>query len=189
MSLINTLIGRISDTEERVARLDASTHTLQTIDYAHHEIHSGSHFKAGYQDTTMATADTIELLFVTPDTTEWAHWVLTAQATGAVVVELYEDTEVSANGTAVGVRNRNRNVSGGNTTLVYHTPTITADGTKLVEKWVGSEGWKEDLSGSTRGNSEFMLKQGSNYLIRLTAVSDDIKGAVGGDWYEHTDKD
>ena len=29
----------------RYARIDSSSHTLQTIDYAHHEIHSGSMFR------------------------------------------------------------------------------------------------------------------------------------------------
>ena len=187
MSLIHLIKGLTSDTTAQVPRIDATTHTLQTIDYAHHKINEGNHFKVGYQDTSMATGDTITLLFVTPDTTRWAHWTLIAHATGAVIVEVYEDTD-STGGTAVGVKNRNRNVSGGNTTLVYHTPTVTTDGTKIIEKWVGSEGFKEDVGGDSRGNSELILKQNTKYLIRLTAVSDSIKGAIGGDWYEHTDK-
>jgi len=189
MSIIRLINGKTSDSTYQAPRIDATTHTLQTIDYAHHEIHAGSHFKASYQDTSMATNDTITLLFVTPDTTEWAHWVLTGQATGAVVIQLYEGTTTSSNGTAVTVVNRNRNISGtANTTLVYHTPTVTTDGTKIVEKWLGSEGFKEDVGGGIRGDSELILKQNTKYLIRLTAVSNGIKGAIGGDWYEHTDK-
>jgi len=188
MSLINTLRGKTSDTTTQIARIDTSTHTLQTIDYAHHEIHAGSHFKAGYQDTSMATNDIITLMFVTPDTARWSHWVLTGQATGAVVIQLFEGADATG-GTAVTVVNRNRNISGtANTTLVYHTPTVTTDGTKIVEKWIGNEGFKEDVGGEARGSSELILKQNTKYLIRLTAVSNGIKGAIGGDWYEHTDK-
>jgi len=169
-------------------RIDASTHSLQTIDYAHHEIHAGSHFKAGLQDQSMATSDTLDLLFVTPDTTKWAHWTMTAQATGEVTVSLYEGATTSSDGTAVTIWNRNRNSSNTPTVTVTHTPTVTSVGTKMTEKWIGSEGFKEDISGEHRGDSEFILKQNTKYLVRLTAVSDGIKAAVGGDWYEHTDK-
>ena len=48
---------------------DLTTGAFTIIDYAHHEIHSGSHYKAGYQDTSLATNDVINLLFITPATT------------------------------------------------------------------------------------------------------------------------
>ena len=188
MSLIHLISGfRSSDSTAQPLRLDKSTNSIQVIDYAHHEIHAGSHFKAGFQDTSMATNDTITLLFVTPNTTKWAHWVLVGQATGSAIIQIYEDTTTSNDGTAVTRWNRNRNSLTDSTTLVYHTPTVTADGTKIVEKWIGSEGFKEDTGGEARGDSEFILKQNTKYLIRLTAVSNGIKGAIGGDWYEHTD--
>ena len=44
MSFWKTIAGLISNTEARTLRADAATHTLQTIDHAHHEIHAGSHF-------------------------------------------------------------------------------------------------------------------------------------------------
>ena len=166
--------------------IDGVTTAFKTIDYAHHEIHEGKHFKAGFQDTSMATDDVINLLFITPDSETYAHWVLKGQSTGAVVIELYEAPTTTANGTAVTVVNRDRNVVGtANTTLVYHTPTVTAVGTKLVEKWMGNEGFKESIGGEQRGDSELILKANTKYLVRLTAVSDGIKGAIGGDWYEH----
>lgn len=33
-----------SDGTFKPVRLDSSTESLQTVDYSHHEIHSGSHF-------------------------------------------------------------------------------------------------------------------------------------------------
>jgi len=65
---------------------------------------------------------------------------------------------------------------------------VTTDGTKMVTKYIGNEGFKEDVGGEARGNSEFMLMKNTKYLVRLTAISDGIVGAIGGDWYEHTDK-
>ena len=127
----------------------------------------------------------INLLFVTPDSTIYAHWTLTAQTTGAAIVQIFEGTTASSNGTAVTRLNRNRNSTNTSTTLAFHTPTITADGTKMSEKYLGSEGFKESTGQGVRGDSEFILKRNTKYLVRCTAISDDIKCAIGGDWYEH----
>ena len=172
------------------AALDSTTEAIKTIDYAHHEIHEGNHFKSGYQDTSMAASDVINLLFVTPDTAVWGHWTLVGQSTGEAVIQVFEGTTVSGNGTAVARWNRNRNLAAVNESdiLVFHTPTITGDGTKMSEKWIGGTGFKADVGGGTRGDSEYVLKQNTNYLVRLTAVGAGIKGAIGGDWYEHTSK-
>lgn len=165
--------------------LDGVSNAITVIDYAHHEIHSGSHFKAGYQDITMSTNDIIYLCFTTPDTTTWMHWVLTAQTTGAATIELYEAPTLSAEGTAVTPLNRNRNSAKVSAMVVKHTPTVTSPGTKISEKWVGSVGFKETTGGESRGGSELILKQNTQYLIKLTANADTIKCAIGGDWYEH----
>jgi len=168
-------------------KIDSTTRTLQVIDYAHHEIHAGAHFKAGFQSLALDTDDTIELLFTTPDTAKWAHWVMTSQATGPVTIEVFEDTTVSNAGTPVTVFNRSRNSDNESVLTVTHTPTITGDGTKFATKWIGASGFKEQSGGDTRGDSEIILKKGTAYLIRLTANGDAIKAAIGGDWYEHTD--
>ena len=169
------------------AEIDSMTRAINTISHAHHEIHEGSHFKADRQDIALSTTDTIELLLTTPDTTKWVHFLLTMQSTGEVVVELYEGTTVSAEGTAITPINRNRNSATKSVVVVTHTPSVSSDGTKLTENWIGTTGFKEDIGDTLRDNSEIILKQNTKYLIRLTAVGDGIKGAIGGDWYEHVD--
>lgn len=169
-----------------VIKFDDMTSALNVIDYAHHEIHSGSHYKSGYQDTTMDTDDTIALVFTTPDTTKHMHWVLTAQSTGACTIQVFSSPTLSAEGTEVTPFNRNQNSSNTSDMIVSHTPTITANGTKISEKWVGSIGFKETTGGESRGDSELILKQNTQYLVLCTANADGIKCAIGGDWYEHT---
>lgn len=172
------------------AELDNSTNTIQTIDYAHHEIHAGSHFKSGFGSITQVLDidDTVTLLFVTPNTTKWGHWTLTAQATAFAKIELFEGTTTSSNGTAVTRWNRNRNSATTSVITAFHTPTVTADGTKFSTKFIGGTGFKSDIGGETRGSSEIMLKQDTKYLIRGTALADNMSIQIGGDWYEHTDK-
>ena len=68
MSLWKLLTGRwgsgAGETDE--LRIDASTNSLQTVDYAHHEIHSGSHYYIqGY--TELASSATLYVKFVTPE--------------------------------------------------------------------------------------------------------------------------
>ena len=166
--------------------VDPATEALMCIDYAHHEIHVGSHFKTGKHTTLINTGEVIELLFLTPNTLKWAHWQLTAQTTGACTIELFEDTVTSDNGIVNPIWNRNRNSIKAPTVQVFHTPVITSDGTKFSEKWVGSSGFKENVGGEQRGDSEFVLKQNTKYLVRITAEADGLKAAIGGDWYEHT---
>lgn len=170
---------------------DASTEAMITIDYAHHEIHEGSHFKAGYSNTAMDTNDTLAVLFITPNTTTWAHWTLTSQVTSAAVLQVFEGPTSSANGTAVTRFNRNRNSADTSVVRVYHTPTFSANGTKLAEKWIGASGGLPHSVGTGsefRGDSEIILRQNTKYLLLLIAKDDAMKGAIGGDWYEHTDK-
>ena len=50
-------------------RVDAATSTMQTIDYEHHEIHSGSHyFVRGVQD--LAVSNVLDFTWQMPNTTE-----------------------------------------------------------------------------------------------------------------------
>ena len=185
----NRLKGRISETPEwRDLRVDASTHTLQIIDYEHHEIHAGSHFKAGYQNTDRDTDETVAITITTPDTDKEIHFTMTAQSTGAATVQLFRTPTLSAAGTAVTPFNRNENSDTVSVATVKHTPTITANGTKISEKWVGGDGFKTSVGGEHRGDSEIILKRNTTYLILGTANADAIKLAVGADWYEHTPK-
>ena len=177
-------IARITEVQKKGT--DPMTYASVTIDSANKKTHDGKHFKTGYQDTPMAENDTITMLFVTPNTTEWAHWTLTAQTTGAAKVEIFEGTVASANGTATTILNRNRNSSIVSSTLAFHTPTVTTDGTKLSSRWIGSEGWRSEIGGGFTASHHFLLKQNAKYLVRMTAISDGIVGAIGGDWYEHT---
>jgi hypothetical protein len=189
MSFFGQLKGLISTTESRVARVDSATHSLQVIDYAHHEIHSGSHyFYDSHHD--VLKAGVIEHLIITPNTTKWAHMVVGVGSTaGQIVAEFFEDTTVSANGALEPTRNRNRNVADNNTTLIYETPTVTGDGTLLDSAVFGTEK-NSSLGGGDRGNSEIILKQDTIYLFRVTELNVLATTVnITFDWYEHTDKD
>jgi hypothetical protein len=72
------------------AEVDNMTKTLQTINYEHHEIHSGSHFFICDYDDSMAINDTIQFVVTTPDTETWLHMTLDFASTLGASLEIYE---------------------------------------------------------------------------------------------------
>lgn len=61
--------------------IDYSTETLQTIEYEHHEIHSGSHYNYCDYSLNEASAAVIEFVLTTSNTTKWVHFVFYYDAT------------------------------------------------------------------------------------------------------------
>jgi len=70
----NSMItGKTSDTTFQTPRVDATTHTLQTIDYSHHEVHAGSSFY--YHDViALGNGASQDYLITVPDTTKLPHF-------------------------------------------------------------------------------------------------------------------
>ena len=55
-------------------QVDGITNAVMTVDYAHHEIHSGSHYF--YDDTHSLAKNTgVAHLIITPDSAKWCHLV------------------------------------------------------------------------------------------------------------------
>jgi len=188
MSRITTLNGKISDTETRTARIDPSTNSLQTVTYAHHEIHSGTHYF--YREMhSVAKNATLDHLIVTPNTTKWSHMTIgVANNVSTINITLYEDTTTSADGSLEDSFNRNRNVADNNTTEIYEAPTVTGVGTPIATWTLGAG--KNSPGGEARDSEEIVLKQNAKYLFRV--VEPNVAATTVNltfDWYEHTDKD
>jgi hypothetical protein len=181
------ITGKTSDTTYQNPRLDPSTHTMQTIDYAHHEIHSGSNFYTkGWLDLT--NGQVFNFLIVTPDTTKWAHMLVSFASELESNITVYEGATASNNGTAVAAFNRDRNNLTASTTLVYHTPTVAggAEGTIIATYKIGSS---RAIGGEARSEAELILKQNTKYLVRITndTANNNWFGYLAN-WYEHINK-
>ena len=176
---------RLEDTSERVADVDSSTHVLVTIDYAHHEIHSGNHFYVkDVQD--LAGTSNYDLIFLTPDTLEYIHLFFDfwhEQEGGFVITE---DATVDNNGTPVVPVNNNRNSAHAPVLKVFHTPTNPGGGTVIYNYQTGAG---KQGGGDKRPEDEIVLKRNTRYWMRL---SNKAAGNCLYDyhfkWYEHTDK-
>lgn len=183
------LFGRISNIETKPLRIDASTHSLQTIDYAHHEVHAGNHFFYTDFDNDVDTASPKYYRLTTPDTAKWIHLTITLYSEGAGTWQLFENPTVNAAGTDATVFNSNRNSATTAGLVVAADPTSTADGTLLKSWRTGSGTAAPSRIGSSFGrDDEIILKQNEDYFIKFTPDSDNCKTKLELEWYEHTDK-
>ena len=146
-------------------KADGMTRALVTIEYEHHELHDGSMFRCG-EEVALANAGTRVIHILTPNTTKWAHLQYSISNTMEAEFEWYEEPTVTGAGTPIPSYNRNRNSLTAATTLFYHTPTTTANGTLLATR---REGVGKTAGGSARGVSEWILKQNTSYMIVLTS--------------------
>lgn len=176
------------------AEVDNSTHSLQIIDYEHHEIHSGSHyFVVGVQD--LSINNVLDFTLQTPDTTKWTHlnWKMTTESETAWYV--YETAVVTtALANAITPYNNNRNSANTSVNVLKYEvqSNLTAanadtdvSAATLLESGISGAG--KDVGNSTRSN-ELILKQNTIYCLRAIATT---AGYISFDmhWYEHTDKD
>jgi hypothetical protein len=182
-----TIGAKGSGDTQRDLRLDIATHTLQTIDYAHHEIHAGSHFM--YTDSVeLDTSGTQDYLIITPDTTKWAHMMFDMDASAIAMFQLYEDSTHTSTDTQT-AGNNNRNSTDSATTLIYKgSTTDTSDGT-LIHAYKGGSATNQSRSASlARNDSEIILKQDTTYTLRFTSYADNNLFNLRLEWYEHTDR-
>jgi hypothetical protein len=163
--------------------IDPSTGAICQESYAHCEIHKGDHYYI--KDwIDLSNGEVVDFLVVTPDTTKWAHMLVSFSFEAEASAIIYEDTTTSAVGTPVAVLNRNRNSLNTNGVLVYSAPTVTSPGNKLSAYKTGAG---KLAGGEARATQEIVLKQNSKYLIRVTndTTSNNWFDYLA-DWYEHS---
>jgi len=185
-------------------RMDASTNTLQAIDYAHHEIHSGSHYTAMHSVANIGAAtspdDAITLTFTTPNTTKWPHMVVSFSGVGGALCRVREGGSGGGSPTgAVTCFNNNRNSANTSGLLDIDSPTagqisydagLDTGGLLIVNEYISGAATNQNRAGSSAesgGRYEWELKQNTRYQISLF-VAAAVAASIVLHWYEHTDK-
>lgn len=192
MSLWKVLVGRWGSGAGEVddVRIDAATNSLQTIDYAHHEVHGGSHFTYSEIDS-LGDGGELEILITTPAGTKWGH--LTFQVIGALhtTVEFFEDCTHVA-GAAKTSYDNNRNTQNTASITLAANGGTGADGVKIFETQFGLDAGgganRVTSGGEGRSEAEWILEANNKYLLTVTSLTDANEVAVILSWYEHTDK-
>ena len=192
MSWENEIAAKIygwNGTRTRELGCDSSTRALTVMDYAHHEVHAGSHFRSG-MNYTLENGNVATIGIVTPAGKEMhIQWELTATADG--VFSLLEDVTSFSGGASVTALNHNRNSSNASGTTITRGMTgadlITPTGGTTILNAILATG-----KGSTLSNElgeEFILKVGSKYLFSYTNGTSANVIRLRLEWYEHTVKE
>lgn len=140
------------------------SHTISEL-----KIHDGLLFAGGYYDSSVADNGDIELLIDVPSTTEVVASMF-VRVGGDAVLTVFEGTTVSANGTTITPTNLNRSSANSPSVNMYHTPTVTGDGTQIFESY--SPGGSLGFSAGGEGALETgFFAANTKYLCRLTNIS------------------
>ena len=188
--------------------VDSATNTIQTIEYEHHEIHSGSSYSAKYENFCTDTGDRSAIAFTTPNTTRWLHIVASGSVTSVSRLYIIENPNIDDDeGTTLTIYNRNRNSA--NTSDVYsiNNPAIegsatyfdevTSDtanlaGTTLDTLVIGAAGGtpaRGGVGGLARSSQEWILKQNEDYVFMVESLdASDNYHTIELNWYEHRNK-
>ena len=178
------------DTNGNALGVDTDTRTLQTIDYAHHEIHSGSHYYINGH-MTLGENVTNHVLLITPDSTKWAHFVWAINSSGITETWLDEGAVGGmTGGAAVTPINNNRNSTKTSTMVLTSGVSIATSYTTRVDnaKW-GALGFKTTIGGGSGRDDEIILKRGTKYLRTFISGTADNIIQFKASWYEHSDKE
>ena len=186
-------------------RIDGSTNALNSIDYAHHEVHGGSSFTCHYANDVTNIGEMTAIAFNVADATKWPHLIIEAGSTGACYVALYENTSIDVDeGTQLTIYNRNRNSATAATILSIETVPVANKATsfdeaqaaaanitvttELARNYLGA-GEKKTIGGGARGSQEWILDQAGQYCVLMYSLTaDDATHNITLDWYEHTNK-
>ena len=171
---------------------DGYTKALITVDYAHHEVHSGSHYFVR-EVVDQAITTVYDLQVTTPDTRRWAHVVWSVMAEDEVDFYIYEDVSIVLAGTTIPVHNSNRNSTKTSSLIIKgivngsvgdaDADTATAAATQLEHMKAGAN---RTPMLSDRDH-EIILKQNTNYCFRVVFTKAAYI-AYDLNWYEHTNK-
>jgi len=188
-----TIGGLANDDTPRHAKLDTTTHTLQTIDYAHHEVHAGSHFYLTYPFTLTGTTDTQEFFLVTPNLDAWPHMLWNMTGSAITEIYVYEDTELTPTTDAITVLNNNRNSTDSAGLAVFLGAASGGDsstdtGTLVWHHKSGASSNQSRASMTARNDGEIILKQDTVYRVRFITGTAANLCNLRLEWYEHTNK-
>jgi len=170
--------------------VDGATTALRTVDYAHHEVHSGRHFTFSATSGDLDIGTPLEYLIHTPDTERWAHLLGNVYGALHTRFEFFEGA-THTSGIHMPIHNNNRNSANGPGLIITEHADDGDDGTLLFETEFGVDtggGANRVTGGGTaRADSEWVLKQNTVYLLRLSSLTADNVVNMALSWYEHID--
>lgn len=160
-------------------QVDPNVQSLVTIDHVHEEIHEGRSYvvtavvpiPAGTRFQCIITADTLV-----------PHMVMICAVAGnGATITLFEAPTFTG-GTPVIPINRDRRSVNISTATFVHTPTVTLNGTQIMQFYLAAG---KDSGSGDHGTDEWILKAGTSYLIDILCdAAQPLTFSGRMQWYE-----
>jgi len=178
--------------------IDASTESIQTISYEHHEIHGGSTYRVqAFDDAIAGSGGTLSISFFVPNQTTLPHIIWEFIHEGDMTMTLLEGTTLTVStGTDVLCKNSRRDagdtsilqgVATGSLASNYVTKNATYSGGTVVSLKRNYSTRNTSSEGSRR--AEVILAANTYYTFVLTNNETSTQGGqIRLEWYEHADK-
>ena len=161
-----------------------SHHRTVGKDFRHKAVEDGQLY-GFYEDAIdVVNGESLDILIITGS--KDIHVVLSAASNDSQTIpELYENTEVSDNGTEVLASNFNRNYEDNPLAKIYKSPTVVDAGFKFVSRRILSGGQGAfRVSSEVVDNIERVFKANTNYLVRIIADGGGTDIVATGVFYE-----
>ena len=196
------MTGRANGTNQP-AQMDASSNSLNIIDYEHHERHdSSTYVVSGFVD--VGNGDSLIFFFSVPDSvglvdvsTKHPHMTFSWSSTKVTTFELFSGCDsIPKTATTITPRNARHGTKSSYVTVKsIANPAIgifpkAAYGTKIDSAKVGATGANPaSRFGGAAGHSEEEI-YASDTIYAFLFISGDATNTINfdADWYEHTDK-
>lgn len=164
MSQDRVLIRDMRD--NAIADVDAINEALVVEPSVSANVHRGKLFDVTFVDQSIASSGTLEVLIQTG--TSKVHLDFSVSGGGNGLLQIFEGPTITAAGTALTAYNKNRSSSTTLLSTVTHTPTLSADGTKIDEELVlGGSGPHASGGEGGGGFTEWILAASTAYLFRV----------------------
>jgi len=161
------------------------TGALTTIDYPHHEIHTGNTW--AFHHENLAPASGVSTYLHLKTRAGAPHLVLEFEAVGGVLgISISEGATVATAGTVISMTNRNREYASTLSTMVGYTgSTFTTVGTVIATRCLLATSTSQAKSNSVvREGGERIFKPNTDYVINFLPRAASMAFCVDGIFYE-----
>jgi hypothetical protein len=165
------------------SKIDSISEVPIEIDVAHSKIHAGKYFTTTGVEYNIQSGAPKQWLITVPDTTTRYHIVLQVASNTSGRVYYQENPTVASSGSGLTSFNNDRNSVITSDLLFFEDPSIVRTGTGWVDI-LGSTVSRSRVAAGNRFSSEYILKQGTGYLIHFSPDTSNIAVMFLAEHYE-----
>jgi hypothetical protein len=190
MSLWSVIKGRFGSGASDVDQvsIDGSTNALNTVSYAHHEIHAGATYYLCQSVASMAASGPLTFAFTTPNDDSRCHLLVSATTAEDGRLQVVEGGGPTGGSPATPLNHRRETATASGVVTPLSGVTLSG-GTTIRDRYWGKAGTVQagGTAGESRADFELILKPNTMYQFSLSGTSAS-PGTLDLNWYEHTDK-